>query len=67
MLARWKVGLVDRKTGLLLQGTTASCTGLGRPVAARYAAFRCVLHHGSHRIALRYVVLKDDGFEAHRL
>jgi len=67
MLARWHVGLVNPKTGLLLQNTTASCRGAGRSVAGRFASFRCVLHHGRRNVAVRYVALAKSGFEAHRL
>ena len=67
MLARWHVGLVNPKPGLLLQNTTASCRGRGRSVAGKFASFRCVLHHGRRTVAVRYVALSKNGFEAHRL
>jgi hypothetical protein len=67
MLRRWHVNLVDTKTGLLRQNTTASCRGVGRPVRAHYASFRCVLRHGSRHVLVRYLALRRNGFEAHRL
>jgi hypothetical protein len=66
MLKRWHVGLVDTKTGLLRQNTTATCRGTGRRVAGKYSTFRCVLRHGRHRVAVRYLALAHNGFEAHR-
>ena len=48
VLARWHVGLVSPHTGLLLQNTTATCSGAGTPDSGRYARFTCVLHHGTH-------------------
>lgn len=66
LLKRWRVGLVDTKTGLLRQNTTATCRGTGRRVAGKYRTFRCVLRHDRHRVTVRYLALAHNGFEVHR-
>jgi hypothetical protein len=67
LLARWNVGLVDPRSGLLLQNTTATCTGEGTPVDGRYARFTCVLHHGRIRVRVAYFAQQRGGFEVRRL
>jgi hypothetical protein len=67
MLARWHVGLVSPKSGLLLQNTTATCTGSGEPVDGRYTRFTCVLHHGGINVRVVYLVQSHGGFEVRRL
>jgi hypothetical protein len=67
MLARWRVGLVDPKSGLLRSNTTATCTGRGTAVAGKYRQFICVLRYRTTVVRVLYVVLTGNGFEAHRL
>jgi hypothetical protein len=67
MLARWHVGLVDPKSGLLRSNTTATCSGRGTAVARRYRQFLCVLRYRTTVVRVLYVVLNGNGFEAHRL
>ena len=67
MLARWQVGLVSPRSGLLLQNTTATCTGAGEPLAGRYTHFTCVLHHGRINVRVAYLVQSHGGFEVRRL
>jgi hypothetical protein len=67
MLARWHVGLVDPRSGLLLQNTTATCTGEGTPAEGRFARFTCELHHGRIRVRVAYLVQQHGGFEVRRL
>lgn len=67
MLARWQVGLVNPRSGLLLQNTTATCTGAGEPVEGRYTRFTCVLQHGRINVHVAYFVQQHGGFEVRRL
>lgn len=67
MLARWHVGLVDPRTGLLRQNTTAACTGKGTRRNGGYHRFVCVLHHKKTTVRVLYVAQSGNGFEAHRL
>jgi hypothetical protein len=67
LLKRWHVGLVDPKSGLLRQNTTAVCTGEGKPVARAYPRFACVLKHEKIVVRVAYTALSHNGFEVHRL
>jgi hypothetical protein len=67
LLARWHVGLVSPRSGLLLRNTTATCTGEGVPVSGRFARFTCVLHHGSTRVRVAYLAERNGGFAVRRL
>jgi len=67
LLARWDVGLVSPHSGLLLQNTTATCTGDGTPVSGRYSRFTCVLHHRTIRVRVAYFVQRNGGFAVKRL
>ena len=67
VLARWHVGLVSPRSGLLLQNTTATCTGAGTPVSGRFARFTCVLRHGTIRVRVAYFAQRNGGFAVKRL
>jgi hypothetical protein len=67
LLARWDVGLVSPRSGLLLRNTTATCTGEGVPFSGRYARFTCVLRHGSTRVRVAYFAQPGGGFAVRRL
>jgi hypothetical protein len=67
MLERWHVGLVNPRSGLLLQNTTATCTGSGGAVDNAYTSFTCTLHHGSIHVRVAYLVLQHGGFQVRRL
>jgi hypothetical protein len=67
MLERWHVGLVDPRSGLLLQNTTATCTASGTPVGNTYASFTCTLRHASIHVRVAYLVLQHGGFQVRRL
>lgn len=67
MLARWHVGLVDTRTGLLRSNTTATCSGRGTAVRHAYRQFTCVLRYRKTIVRLRYVAQSRNGFEVHRL
>jgi hypothetical protein len=67
MLARWHVGLVDPRTGLLRSNTIATCAGRGTAVRHAYREFNCVLRYRKTSVRLRYVVQSRNGFEVRRL
>jgi hypothetical protein len=67
LLARWHVGLVSPHSGLLLQNTTATCSGAGTPGSGRYTRFMCVLHHGTIRVRVAYFAQRNGGFAVRRL
>ena len=67
LLERWHVGLVNPKSGLLLQNTTAACTGKGRRLSGGYTRFVCVLRRRTLVVRVLYVALSHSHFEAHRL
>ena len=67
MLRRWHVGLVDPRTGLLRQNTTAACTGKGARRNGGYHRFVCVLRHSKTTVRVLYLAQSHNGFEAHRL
>lgn len=67
VLARWRVGLVSPRNGLLLQNTTATCTGVGTQVGGGYARFTCELRHGSIRVRIAYFAQRNGGFAVRRL
>ena len=67
MLARWRVGLIDPKTGLLRSNTTATCSGKGTAVAHAYRQFTCVLRYRTVAVRLLYIVQSKNGFEVRRL
>jgi len=67
VIARWHVGLVNPKSGLVRQNTTAACRGAGAGTARGYSSFTCVVKHARTVVRVRYVALRRNGFELHRL
>jgi hypothetical protein len=63
VLDRWRVGITNRRTGVLPANTTARCVGRGRSVAGRFTSFQCTIRRGTLRVGVLYVVLKRNGFE----
>jgi hypothetical protein len=67
LLLRWHTNLVNRKSGLLAQNTTAVCTGLGRPWRGGYTSFNCLLEHGKVSVRIHYYSQRHNGFAVTRL
>jgi hypothetical protein len=63
VLARWRVGITERRTGVLPANTTARCVGRGRRVGGRFASFQCTIRRGTLRVRVLYLVLRRNGFE----
>jgi hypothetical protein len=67
LLLRWHTNLVNRRSGLLAQNTTAKCAGMGRPYKGAFTKFTCTLHHGKVSVRVLYYAQRHGGFEARRL
>jgi hypothetical protein len=67
MVARWRVGFVDPKSGLMRLNTTAACSGRGRAVQHRYTHFECVLRYRTTVVDVLYVAQNGNGFEVRRV
>jgi hypothetical protein len=67
MVARWHMGFVDPKSGLMRVNTTAACSGRGRAVQRRYTHFVCVLRYRTTVVHALYIAQSGNGFEVRRL
>jgi hypothetical protein len=67
MVARWHMGLVDPKSGLLRLNTSAACSGRGRAVMRQYTHFVCILRHQGTVVRALYIAQSRNGFEVRRL
>jgi len=67
LLKRWHTGLVNPKTGLLIQNTTAVCTGMGPKLHGGYTKFTCVVKHRKKSVRLLYFAERHNAFGVRRL
>jgi hypothetical protein len=67
LLLRWHTNLVNRRSGLLAQNTTAKCAGMGHAYKGGFTKFTCTLQHGKVTVRVLYYAQRKGGFEAHRL
>jgi hypothetical protein len=67
VLGRFSPTLLDPRTGLLRNNTTAVCRGIGKPHAGAYATLTCVVSSGHIRVSVRYLAEQRNGFELHRI
>lgn len=65
VLGRFSPGLLNSRTGLLKNNSTAVCHGIGRPRAGAYATLTCVVSSGRIRVSVRYLAQRHSGFELH--
>jgi len=63
MLARWHVGIVDRKRNIVRRNTTAVCRGIGRWRTGGYRRLRCTIAYRRVHVHVVYVSLAGRGFE----
>jgi hypothetical protein len=62
-LGRYSKALLNPKTGLLQNNSTAICKGIGPAQAGTYASFRCVVSAARVRVYVRYIAQTHNGFE----
>jgi hypothetical protein len=67
VLGHYSPALLDPRTGLLRNNSTAVCHGIGKPHAGAYAALTCVVSSGRIRVSVRYLAQRHNGFELHRI
>jgi len=67
ILGKYSRALLDPRTGLLENNSTAVCKGMGTAQAGTYAGFRCVVTAKRVRVFVRYVAQRHNGFELHLL
>lgn len=63
MLARWRVGFVNPRTGLVWNNVSVHCLGRGAVMDGRYTHFACAIDYKRTRVSLTYLALPDNGFE----
>jgi hypothetical protein len=67
VLGRFSPALLDPRTKLLKNNSTAVCIGHGKARRAAYSTFTCVVKNGRLRVAVRYLAQSHNGFELKRI
>jgi hypothetical protein len=67
VLGRFSPALLDPRTKLLKNNSTAVCAGHGKARRAAYSTFTCVVRNGRLRVAVRYLAQSHNGFELKRI
>lgn len=67
VLGRFSPALVDPRTRLMKNNSTATCRGISHVRGTAAAAFICVVSSGRVHVRVRYVAQRHNGFELRRL
>lgn len=63
VLGKYSKALLNPRTGLLENNSTATCKGIGPSHAGAYASFRCVVADSRVQVYVRYIAQRHNGFE----